>query len=293
MTWVVPFPAGGTVDQPARLMAEYLRESLGWQIVVENKSGASGMIGTQQVVKSPADGYTWGLVFDTHVTNPTLQTGATFDVQKDLQPVMMLGRLPFFIVANPQQPYKSFADVVAEAKKKPKSISYAIIGAGSLSHLAMVQLQNSHEFELVAVPYRGGPPAVQDVLANHVPLYIGSPTLTLEHIRAGKLRALAYTGDKRSVLLPDVPTLAEQGFRNFSAQAFIGVVAPAGVPAPILERFHAELMKAAGQPKIQKWMAEVAGMESATGSQEDFKNYIASELDRWRKVIVQNQIKLE
>lgn len=170
MTWVVPFPAGGTVDQPARLMADYLRESLGWQIVIENKTGASGMIGTQQVAKSPPDGYTWGFVFDTHVTNPTLQANPTFDVQKDLQAVMMLGRVPFVIVSNPQQPYKTFAEVVAEAKKKPKSISYAIIGTGTLSHLTMVQLQNSHMFELVAVPYRGGPPAVQDVLANHVPL---------------------------------------------------------------------------------------------------------------------------
>lgn len=175
MTWVVPFPAGGTVDQPARIMADYLRETLGWQIVVENKTGASGMIGTQQIAKSAPDGYTWGFVFDTHITNPTLQANPTFDVQKDLQAVMMLGRVPFVIVANPQQPYKNFAEVVAEAKKKPKSLSYAIIGAGTLSHLTMVQLQNSHGFELVPVPYRGGPPAVQDVLANHVPFILARP----------------------------------------------------------------------------------------------------------------------
>jgi tripartite-type tricarboxylate transporter receptor subunit TctC len=292
ITWIVPFPAGGTVDQPARLMAEYLRETLGWQIVVDNKPGASGMLGTQQVARAAADGYTWGFVFDTHLTNPTLQPHIAFDNRKDLQPVMMLGRVPFVIVTNPQQPYKTFADVIAAARVKPKSISYAIIGAGSLSHLTMVQLQGLHGYEVVAVPYRGGPPAVQDVLANHVPLYIGSPTLTLEHIRAGRLRALAYTGQARSVLLPDVPTLVEQGLGHFSAQAFIGVLGPAGVPQSILDRFNEELRKAVDQPKIQKWLVEVAGMEMAAGSAEDFQTYIDVETARWREVIETNKIEL-
>lgn len=293
ITWIVPFPAGGTVDQPARLLAEQFREALNWQIVVENKPGASGMIGTSQVARSAADGYTWGFVFDTHVTNPTLQPNITYDSEKDLRPVFQLGRVPFVIVTNPDQPFKSFVDVVKAAKAKPRTLNYAVTGLGTLGHLTMAQLQATTGTELVAVPYRGGPPAVQDVLANHVPLYIGSPTLVVEHVKAGRLRPLAYTGRNRSTLLPDVPTLGEQGFGDFTAQAFIGVVAPAGVPKDILDQMAAHLRRAAQEPKIKGWANQVAGLELDAAGPAEFERYLSDETARWRQVIRTQSIRLE
>lgn len=292
MTWVVPFPAGGTVDQSARLMSDHLREKLGWQIVILNKPGASGMIGTETVARARPDGYTWGFVFDTHVTNPTIQPNITYDTATEFQPVLMLGRVPFLIVTHPKTPYANFAEVVAAARKAPKTIPYGIIGIGSLSHLTIADLQKLYDFELNPVAYRGGPPAVQDVIGAHIPLYIGSPALTIEYIKGGQLRALAYTGKTRSALLPDVPTLSEQGFAGFSAQTFIGVVGPAGMQHPIPEKFEAALRDALVQPRMQKWMQEVAGMEVSASGPQEFKAYLETETARWRRVIKDQNIKL-
>lgn len=290
--WIVPFPAGGTVDQVARMISERVREAVGQPIIIENRPGASGMLGTSVVAKSPPDGYMWGFVFDTHVVNPSLISKMPYDTRKDLQPVMQVTRVPMVIVANPAQPYRDFTDVVTAAKAKPESISFASVGNGSLAHLMMTLLQIENGFRLVHVPYKGGPPAVQDLLAGHVPLYAASPVLVLQHIRAGRLRALAYTGRQRSPLLPDVSTLSEQGFRGFQAQAFIGVVAPAGIPKSILDRFHAVLTSALGVPDVREKIGNL-GMEIVGSSPEEFRAYLDSEVDRWGKVVRENGIRAD
>jgi len=290
--WLVPFPAGGTVDLVARVLAEKMREPLGQSIVIENRAGASGMLGTAIVAKAPSDGYMWGFVFDTHVVNPSLIAKMPFDTRKDLQAVMQVTRVPMVVVAHPAQPYRSFAEVVAAAKAKPDSISFASVGNGSLAHLMMTLLQIENGFRLVHVPYKGGPPAVQDLLAGHVPLYAASPVLVLQHIRAGKLRALAYTGRERSPLLPDITTLSEQGFRGFEAQAFVGVVAPAGVAKPTIDRFHAAMVAALGVTEVRERIGSL-GMEIVGSSPDEFRRYLDSEMERWGKVVRENGIRAD
>lgn len=290
--WIVPFPAGGTVDLVARALSDKLREQLGQPIVIENRAGASAMVGTSVVAKSAPDGYMWGFVFDTHAVNPSLIPKMPFDTRKDFQPVMHLTRMPMTIVANAAQPYRTFADVVAAAKEKPDSISFASTGNGSLAHLMMTLLQIEQGFRLVHVPYKGGPPAVQDLLAGHVPLYAASPVLVMPHIRAGKVRALAYTGRVRSPLLPEVGTLSEQGFRGFEAQSFVGIVGPAGVPKPVLDRFHAALASALGNAEVRERITKL-GMEIVGSSPEEFRSYLDSEMDRWGKVVRDNGIRAD
>lgn len=290
--WMVPFPAGGTVDQVARIVSEKVRLSLGQPIVIENRAGASGMLGTSAVAKAPPDGYMWGFVFDTHVVNPSLIQKMPFDTKKDLQPVTQVTRVPMVIVAHPAQPYQNFKEVVADAKAKPESISFASVGNGSLAHLMMTLLQIENGFRLVHIPYKGGPPAVQDLLAGHVPLYAASPVLVLPHIRAGKLRPLAYTGRERSPLLPELMTLSEQGFRGFHAEAFVGVVAPAGVPSPVLDRFHAAFTTALGDADVRERIRSL-GMEIVGSSPDEFRAYLDSEMDRWGRVVRENGIRAD
>ena len=207
--FVVPFPPGGSVDPLARLLAVRLTESMGQQFIVENKPGASGSIGTSFVAKSAPDGYNFVFVFDTHAVNPTLLPSMPFDTLKDLAPVMLIGTAPMAIATHPSKPYKTFADVIAAAKAKPDTLSYGSIGNGSMGHLTMTLVQHAGGFTLVHVPYKGGGPMTQDALGGQVELAVGSVAVLAPHVRGGKLRAVAVTGDKRSHSMPDVPALSE------------------------------------------------------------------------------------
>jgi len=290
--FVVPFPPGGTVDPIARLIAVRLTEAMGQQFIVENKPGASGSIGTAFVAKSAPDGYTFVFVFDTHAVNPTLLP-MTFDTVKDLAPVMLIGTAPMAIATLPSKPYKTFADVIAAAKAKPDTVSYGSIGNGSLGHLTMTLVQNSGGFKLVHIPYKGGGPMVQDALGGQVDLAVGSVAVISPHVRSGRLRAIAVTGDKRSNSMPDVPALAEQGFPGFSALAWWGVFAPSGTPKPILDKFHAELVKALNQPDLRKTLTEQLGMDLVVSTPEALQKFLVSEIDRWGKVVRENNIRAD
>ena len=228
--FVVPFPPGGSVDPLARLLGSKLSESLGQQFIVENKPGASGSIGTAFAAKSPPDGYTFVFVFDTHAVNPFLIPKMPFDTVKDLAPVMLVGTAPMAIATSASKPYKSWADVVKAAKAKPDSVTFGTIGNGSLGHLTMTLVQQAAGVKLVHVPYKGGGPMTQDALGGQVELAVGSVAVLASHVKGGKLRAVAVTGDKRSQAMPDVPALAEQGLPGFSALAWWGIFAPAGTP---------------------------------------------------------------
>ncbi len=291
--FVVPFPPGGSVDPLARLLGARLSESLGQQFIVENKTGASGTIGTAFVAKSAPDGYTFVFVFDTHAVNPSLIPNLPFDTLKDLTPVMLVGTAPMAIVTAPSKPYKTFADVVRAAKAKPDSVSYGTVGSGSLGHLTMMIIQQSGGFKAVHVPYKGGGPMSADAMGGQLETGIASVAAVGTNVKAGKLRAVAVTGEKRSHTMPDVPTLAEQGFAGFSALAWWGIFAPAGTPRPIIDKLNAELAKALNKPDLNKQLTEQLGMDLAISSPEGLQKWTVGEIERWTKVVKDNNVRAD
>ena len=290
--FVSPFPPGGSVDPLARLMAIKVGESLKAQIIVENRVGASGSIGTSFVAKSPPDGYTWVFVFDTHAVNPALNPNMTFDTAKDLAPVMLVGTAPMAIATAAGKPYKSFADVVAAAKAKD-GVTIGSIGNGSLGHLATILLSQATGAKLIHVPYKGGGPLTTDAMGGQVELAIASTAAISPHVRSGKLRALVVTGDKRSHTMPDVPALGEQGVRGIDALAWWGMLAPAATPKPIMDRMHAEIQKALKLPDVRKTLTETLGMDIVAASPEASQKFIVGEMQRWAKVVKENSVKAD
>jgi tripartite-type tricarboxylate transporter receptor subunit TctC len=289
--FIVPFPPGGSVDPLARLLAARLTEPLGQQVIVENRPGASGSIGAAFVAKAPPDGYTFVFVFDTHAVNPWLIPNLPFDTARDLAPVMLVGTAPMAIATHPSKPYRKFDDVIKAAKAKPDTISYGSIGSGSLGHLTMTLVQEAGGFKVVHVPYKGGGPLTQDALGAQVELAVGSVALLAPHVKSGKLRAIAVTGDKRSQSMPDVPALAEQGFPGFSALAWWGVFAPAATPRPIIERLNGEFTKALNRPELRKQLTEQLGMDIVGSSPEALQKFLLGEMARWGKVVKEHNIK--
>ena len=291
VTFVSPFPPGGSVDPLARLFAAKLTEALGQQFIVENRTGASGSIGTAYVAKAPADGYTFLFAFDMHATNPFLISKLTFDTAKDFAPVMLVGTAPMVFATAPSKPYKNFNDYVKAAKAKPDTLSYGSVGSGSLGHLAMTLLQKEGGFKVIHIPYKGGGPMTIDMLGGQVDAGIGTVALLGNNIRAGKLRALAVTGDKRATSLPDVPTMAEFGYKGFSAEAWWAIYAPTGTPKAIIDKLNAEIVKITKQPDVNKQLTVTMGMNLKASSPEELGKFTASEMARWSKVIKENGIK--
>ncbi len=289
--FVVPYPPGGSTDPMARLIAAKLSDSLGQPFVVENRSGDSGTIGTAFVAKSPADGYTFIFVFDYHAVNPFLIPDLPFDTVKDLAPVTLIGTAPMAIATGAAKPYKSFDDVVAAAKAKPNTVSIGSVGNGSLGHLTMVLVQQTSGIRLIHIPYKGGGPMTADAVGGQIDLAIGSVAVITPHVNGGKLRAVAVTGDTRSRALPDVPALAEQGLPGFSALAWWAIFAPAGVPKPIMDKFHAELVKAFNLPDVRKLLTETLGIDLVVGPPEGLQKWLADEMQRWGKVVRENNIR--
>ena len=290
--FIVPFPPGGSVDPLARMLGARLTSTLGQQIIVDNRPGASGSIGAALAAKSPPDGYTFLFVFDTHAVNPTLLK-LPFDTTKDLAPVMLIGTAPMAIATNAAKPFKIFADVIKAAKAKPEAVTYGSIGSGSLGHLTMILVQQAGGFKLTHIPYKGGGPMTTDALGGQVDLAIGSVAVLTPHVKGGKLRAIAVTGDKRSHAMPDIPALAEQGFPGFSALAWWGIFAPSGTPKPIMDKFHAELVKALETAELRKQLGEQLGMDLVVSSPEALQKWLVQEIARWGKVVREHQIKPE
>src|SRR5262249_44968608 len=248
---------------------------------------ASGSIGAQAVASAAPDGYTWGVVFDTHAVNPSLIPNMPFDTLKDLAPVMLIGTSPMALVANVAQPYGNFGDVVAQAKKQPGSAAFGSIGTGSLGHLAMTQVGNILGVEFTHVPYKGGGPLMTDALGNQVPLAIGTVFLVTPHVKAGKLKALAVTSLKPTPQLPGAKPLAEQGVRGFSALAWWGVIAPAKTPPDVVKRMHDELAKALKNPAVSQRLTE-QGMDLDGGGPEVLDKFLRGEIARWAEVVKKN-----
>lgn len=288
--WIVPFPAGGTVDQISRLLQPHLQQALGQPIVLDSRVGASGSIGTAAAAKAAPDGYTWVMVFDTHGVNPSLIPNMPFDTLKDLAPVMLIGTGAMVVTAHASTPYKTFSELLQAARSKPGSVSYGTIGSGSLAHLAMTSVANQLKVDWTHIPYKGGGPLTTDGIAGHVPVTLATYALWAPHIASGRLRALAVTSPKRIPQLPDVPTLAEQGLPNFDAQAWWGMLGPAGIPADIVARMNAEMAKALRLPAVQERLTQM-GVQVTASSPDEFGKFVRGEVERWGKVVRENNIK--
>jgi tripartite-type tricarboxylate transporter receptor subunit TctC len=291
--FIVPFPPGGTVDPLARLVGARLSATLGQQFIVDNRTGASGSIGTGIAARATPDGYTYVFVFDTHVVNPHLIPSLPFDTQKDLAPVMLVATAPYAFVTNLAKPYKNFADVIQAAKARPDKVTYGSVGSGSLGHLMMTLVQQAGGFRIVHVPYKGGGPMTVAALGGDIELAVGTVALLTPYVKGGKLRAVATTGDKRSNALTDVPTVAEQGFPGFSAHAWWGILATGGSPRPVLDKFHSELVRIFNLPEVRKQLSGMLGMDLVVSSPADLQKFIVAEHARWGKVVRDNRIRAD
>jgi len=287
---IAPFPPGGTIDQLSRLLAPVLSQSLGQPVLVENRPGAGGAIGTGIAAKAAPDGYTFVMVFDTHAVNPSLIPTMPYDTRTDLAPIMLIATGAMVLTAHQSQPVKTFPQMLAEGRAKPGYPNYGTIGTGSLAHLAITQLGALAGFSPTHVPYKGGGPLIQDAIAGHVPVSIMSVALAAPHIKAGTLTALAVSTAQRDPVLPQVPTIAEQGVAGFDATAWWGFLAPARTPPAILNRMHAELVKALNDPTVRERMAS-QGMNRVASSPQEFATFIEDQRSKWAKVVKDFNIK--
>ena len=286
---VAVFPPGGSVDQVSRLLAPYLQQELGQNVIVENKGGASGSIGAAQVAAAAPDGYTFAVVFDTHGVNPALMPNLPFDTRKDLSTVIVVGTSPMVLATPAASEYKTFADVLAAAKAS-KGVSYGSIGSGSLGHLAMALLGKNNQLNFVHVPYKGGGPLMNDAVAGHVPLAIGSVFVVKPHVDSKRLRPLAVTTSQRARQLPEVPTIAESGFAGFEAPAWWAVLAPAKTPPAIVQRMNEAINKIMKNPEVAQRLAG-QGIDVLGGTPQAGQAFLERQMDIWAKVVKDNDIK--
>lgn len=282
---VVPFPPGGGTDLIARTVAQRLTDTLKWTIVIDNRPGAGGNIGVDTVAKAAPDGYTLVIGQTSNLAvNPTLYPKLPYDPTKDFAPVVVLSSSPIVIAVAAQSPFKTFADVVTAAKKKPKTITLGYSGNGTVAHLSSELAQKTAGIELQHIPYKGASQAMTDVMSGQVDLYMSSVPTLLGHVRDQKLRALAVTSIKRSGELPDTPTLAESGYKDFDAVTWFGILAPAGTPADVVRTLNTEFNKALRDPAVATKLRSDGG-DVIGGTPEQFSALIKSEIPRWGRIV--------
>jgi len=290
---VVPFPPGGGTDIFARQIATKLSESLGWVVVVDNKPGAGGNIGVDIAAKSPADGYTVVLGQTSNLAiNPTLYGKLPYDPLKDLVPVVGVAAAPVVLVVAANSPYTSLADVVAAARAKPGAIMYASPGNGTVSHLAGERLQRAAGVRFEHIPYKGSSQAMTDVIGGNVALFMASVPSALAQINGGRLRAIAVTSDRRSAQLPDVPTVAESGYKDFEATTWYGLLVPSGTPPAVVETLNREVNRVLQLPEVRAQIAAEGG-EPLGGTPEKFASLMRSEYALWGRVVKESGAKAD
>jgi tripartite-type tricarboxylate transporter receptor subunit TctC len=291
--FIVPFPPGGSVDAVARLAQAGLAQRLGVTVVVENRTGASGSTGTAAVAKAPPDGNTWLIVFDTHAVNPSLLPNLPFDSDKDLDPVSLIATAPYVVARHPSRPYTNLGELIRAARDKPRSISYASVGSGSIGHLALELLGKQAGIDLIHVPYRGGGPALNDAIAGHVDLIIASAALLMPQIGSGAIRPVFQLGASRLPALQEVPTIAESGYPGAQASSWWGVYAPAGTPKPIVERFRTALVESLREERIAKQLTETKQMTLVLSGPEELRSFAGRQARIWGAVVRDNNIRAD
>jgi tripartite-type tricarboxylate transporter receptor subunit TctC len=292
ITLIVPFAVGGSNDIIARAIGKKLGESWGRPVVIDNRGGAGGVIGSADVAKAAPDGYTLLLVSSTFTINPAIKKNMPFDTVKDFTPVAFIARSPLLVTASNALPAKSASELLALAKSKPGQITYASSGPGSINQISAELIALSAGVIFTHVPYRGGAPALNDLVGGHVDIYVSSLPQVLQLARTGKARALAVTSTRRTPLLPDVPTLAEAGLQGFDLSSWWGIVGPAGMPADIVTTLNAAIGKQLGSPEL-KTILSAEGAEAATMTPQQFGDLMRSETERWIKVAHEAKISID
>lgn len=292
ITIVVPFPAGGSADTLARLLGARLSEKFGQPVVIDNKPGAGGNIGTDFVAKANSDGYTLLLAPSSIAIAPHLYKRLAYDPIKDFAPVTLIGNIPMAVVVTPKFPAKSIKELIALAKEKPGTIDYASAGNGTTNHLAVEQFKQITGIDLVHVPYRGNPLAVLDVIGGRVSVFFDFVLTALPHIRDGKVRVLATTGLKRSEVLPDVPTVNESGVPGFEAGTWFGIYAPAKTPKDIVDKLNTETLAAIADPAIEKRLKGL-GVDIIAKGPKELGDLTKSDLEKWGPIVQKAGVKLD
>jgi tripartite-type tricarboxylate transporter receptor subunit TctC len=288
---IIPFPPGGSNDVVGRMIATQLSEKLGKQIIVDNRAGAGGVIGTEVAANAPPDGYTLLVISIAHAVNPWLYK-LTYDPIKSFAPIGILASGPNVLVVNPELPVHSVKDLLALAKQKPGGLQYASAGVGSFQHLGGELFKLEAGVDILHVPFKGGGPAMIDVIGGHTKIMFSSLVQTTPHIRSGKLRPLGVGGLKRSPVLPDVPTIAEAGVPSYEAVNWWGIVAPAGTPPAILEKLHKDLAAVQNAPATQEQFAK-EGATVVQMTSADFGKFMQTEMAKWERVVKEGKIKAE
>lgn len=290
---IVPFTPGGGTDFVSRLVATELAKSTGWTIIVENKAGAGGTIGLVEAVRAPNEGYDMVMgQADNLIIAPAVQKNPGLEPLKDLTPVIQVASSPFLFMGSADTKFKNLKDVIAAAKADPKAITYGTAGHGTFAQLAAVLLMQAADFNMVEVPYKGAAPAMTDLLGGHISIAALSIASGMPQIQAGKLRGLAVTSINRNPALPDVPTVAEQGFKDFEAGGWLGILVPNGTPPAVIARLNSEIGKVMMMPEVKaKLIAQ--GVESRTSTPEQFAALMRSDTTKWHKIVKDAGIKPE
>jgi tripartite-type tricarboxylate transporter receptor subunit TctC len=291
ITLVVPFAPGGGNDILARAIAPRMGELLGQIIIVDNRPGAGGNLGADLVAHAAPDGYTIVIASSQVTMNPFLDMKVPFRIEKDFEPIGLMASVPLLLVANPREPYKNVQELIAYAKANPGKLNYSSPGNGTPQHLAGEVFAKMTQTEMTHVPYKGTGPSVTDLIAGQVQLSFATYASVAQHVQAGKLTALGVAGQKRSSLMPQLPTVAEAGVRGYDASLWYSMLAPARTPANVVRKLNEAMVGALRDPALATQLAQ-QGFETRTSTPDELRQYIAEELKRWQRIIVQNNIKV-
>ena len=289
---IVPFPAGGTTDILARQISAELAARWGQPVIVDNKGGASGTIGSEMLVQSAPDGHTLMLTATHHVINPGLYKKLKYDTRTDFTPIALIASVPNVLLVNPALPVMSVQELIKYAKDKPGTLSFGSTGIGGANHLAGELFKFSTGIEALHIPYKGAAPALNDLLGGQIPMMFDSVPGVLQHIKAGKLRALGVTSLKRSATLPDVPTIDEAGLKGFEATAWFGLYAPGRMAPALRDRIAGDVLQALQSTAIREQFAKL-GAESGTMTQAQFAAFVDAELSKWARVVSEAGVKID
>ncbi len=280
---IVPFPPGGNTDIIARIVAPRMSESLGQQLIIDNRGGAGSTIGTELAARSPADGYTILMVSAAHTINPAMVKKLPYDSVKDFTPISVVADVPTVFVCHPSLPVKTVAEFLALARKRPGDITYSTAGRGTVGHLAAELLSSMAKINIVHVPYKGTGPAVVDLIAGHVQLQFASMPAVIQFVRGNKLRMIAQAGEKRSPAAPNVPTMVESGLPGYILSSGFSVFGPAGLPRPIVDRVHGSVKAALSDPEVRKKLSD-QGADPVGSTPEQHDKFNRAEIEKWIKV---------